>query len=78
MFLGFQDNFQLAVLINFILIKKKCMICWAKISQSWVCGCLRKAENKAKAQHSWGLGFADLGKYFEKLESTPHTHPPIR
>ena len=25
-------------------------------------GWLRKAENKAKAQHSWGLGFAELGK----------------
>ena len=24
MFLGFHDNFRLAVLINFVLIKKKC------------------------------------------------------
>ena len=24
-------------------------------------GWLRKAENKAKAQQSWGLGFAELG-----------------
>ena len=24
-------------------------------------GLLRKAENKAKAQHSWGLGLAELG-----------------
>ena len=28
----------------------------------WVVGWLRKAENKAKAQQSWGLGFAELGK----------------
>ena len=28
----------------------------------WLGGWLRKAENKAKAQHSWGLGFAELGK----------------
>ena len=27
----------------------------------WVAGWLRKAENKAKAQHSWGLNFAELG-----------------
>ena len=27
----------------------------------WVGGCLRKVENKAKAQHSWGLNFAELG-----------------
>ena len=27
----------------------------------WVAGWLRKAENKAKAQHSWGLGLAELG-----------------
>ena len=25
-------------------------------------GWLRKAENKVKAQHSWGLGLAELGK----------------
>ena len=25
-------------------------------------GWVRKAENKAIAQHSWGLGFAELGK----------------
>ena len=25
-------------------------------------GWLRKAENKAKAQHSWGWNFAELGK----------------
>ena len=28
----------------------------------WLGGWLRKAENKAKAQHSWGLGLAELGK----------------
>ena len=28
---------------------------------AWVGGWLRKAENKAKAQQSWGLGFAELG-----------------
>ena len=28
----------------------------------WVGWRVRKAENKAKAQHSWGLGFAELGK----------------
>ena len=27
----------------------------------WLGGWLRKAENKAKAQQSWGLGFAELG-----------------
>ena len=39
----------------------------------WVAGWLRKAENKAKAQQSWGLGFAELGNkkyvckvYFQK------------
>ena len=26
-----------------------------------VAGWLRKAENKGKAQHSWGLNFAELG-----------------
>ena len=25
-------------------------------------GRVRKAENKVKAQHSWGLGLAELGK----------------
>ena len=25
-------------------------------------GWVKKAENKAKAQQSWGLGFAELGK----------------
>ena len=25
----------------------------------------RKAENKTKAQHSWGFGFAGLGNIFE-------------
>ena len=29
----------------------------------WLGGWLRKAENKAKAQQSWGIGFAELGKY---------------
>ena len=28
----------------------------------WLGGWLRKAENKAKAQQSWGLGFAELSK----------------
>ena len=28
----------------------------------WVAGWLRKAENKANAQHSWVLGLAELGK----------------
>ena len=28
----------------------------------WVAGWLRKAENKAKDQHSWRLGLAELGK----------------
>ena len=28
----------------------------------WLAWLVRKAENKAKAQHSWGLGFAELGK----------------
>ena len=32
-------------------------------------GWLRKAENKAKAQQSWGLGFAELGKTQAVLES---------
>ena len=27
----------------------------------WLGGWLRKAENKAKAQHSWGLDLAELG-----------------
>ena len=27
-----------------------------------VAGWVRKAENKAKAQNSWGLGLAELGK----------------
>ena len=26
----------------------------------WLGGWVRKAENKAKAQHSWGLGLAEL------------------
>ena len=29
----------------------------------WLGGWLRKAENKAKAQQSWGLGFAELGNF---------------
>ena len=28
----------------------------------WLAGRLRKAENKVKAQHSWGLGLSELGK----------------
>ena len=35
----------------------------------WLGGWLRKAENKAKAQQSWGLGFAELGKTQAVLES---------
>ena len=27
----------------------------------WVGGWLRKVDNKAKAQHNWGLGLAELG-----------------
>ena len=27
----------------------------------------RKAENKAKAQHNWGFGFAELGNQFTLL-----------
>ena len=27
----------------------------------WMGGLLRKADNKAKAQHNWGLGLAELG-----------------
>ena len=29
----------------------------------WVAGWLRKAESKAKAQHSWGWNFAELGNF---------------
>ena len=32
----------------------------------WVGGWLRKAENKAKAQHGWGWGLAELGNMLEK------------
>ena len=37
-----------------------------KIFPIWclVGGRVRKAENKAKAQHSWGLGLAELGNSF--------------
>ena len=34
---------------------------------SRVGGWLRKAENKAKAQHNWGFGFAELGNQFTLL-----------
>ena len=27
----------------------------------------QKAENKAKAQHSWGLGFPELGKIWTEI-----------
>ena len=34
----------------------------------WLGGWLRKVENKAKAQQSWGLGFAELGKTMKFLK----------
>ena len=41
----------------------------ARLSRSGglVAGWLRKAENKAKAQHSWGLGLAELGNIVEEM-----------
>ena len=33
----------------------------------WLGGWLRKADNKAKAQQSWGLGFAELGNICQYL-----------
>ena len=34
-------------------------------------GWLRKAENKAKAQQSWGLGFAELGNIGSLVYNKP-------
>ena len=47
----------------------------ARLSRSggWVAGWVRKAGNKAKAQHSWGWSFAELGN----RTLTPHT-PKLR
>ena len=45
--LGYARLFRLGV---------ACWVAW------WVGGRVRKAENKAKAPHCWGLGLAELGK----------------
>ena len=29
----------------------------------WLGGWVRKAENKAKAQHGWGMGLVELGNF---------------
>ena len=34
----------------------------------WVVGWLRKVENKAKAQHSWGLGLAEFGNKINRTD----------
>ena len=34
----------------------------ARLGKTFVVRWVRKAENKAKAEHSGGLGFAELGK----------------
>ena len=40
--------------------------CWVA---GWVAGWLRKAENKTKAQQSWGLGFAEIGNINDNDEN---------
>ena len=37
----------------------------------WLGGWLRKTENKAKAQHSWGLGLVELGNIENGGQLTP-------
>ena len=45
-----------------LVLSYSTLIGYARLSQSG--GWERKAENKAKAQHSWGLRFAELSKIF--------------
>ena len=42
-----------------------------------VSGWLRKAENKAEAQYSWGLGLAELGKKMQKIVKLRAKFPDI-